>query len=308
MVLGAYAWLSCSEQRTQPPLVPQPDTPTPGQTVYRDLRYASSTSAKHRLDVYLPQATGGPYPVVILIHGGGWRGGDKAQYQADSATADLLRHNFAVVAVNYRFSEEAKFPAQLYDVKAAIRWVRAQAGRLPIDAARVGAWGSSAGAYLAVMAGVTADVPQLEDVGLGHAGLSSRLQAVANWFAPVDFLKLDSMALTQGCPASQIIHNAADSPVSLLMGFPIQANPRAVGVANPLTYLSDDDPPILTAHGLLDCTVPVGQSQLLHQQIRDRLGSSRTKLYLYPNTGHGNRTFTTAGARADVIRFFQQTL
>ncbi len=130
-----------------------------------------------------------------------------------------LKRHYAVVAVNYRLSWEATFPALVHDVKAAVRWIRANAQRYHLDPDRIAAWGGSAGAYLAAMLGTSAGVSELEDPSLGNPEQPSHVQAVVAWFGPTDFLKMDEQLTERGLPPpAGTEHNGANSPESLLLG------------------------------------------------------------------------------------------
>jgi enterochelin esterase-like enzyme/dienelactone hydrolase len=171
----------------------------------------------------------------------------------------FLRDGFAVASINYRFSQHAIFPAQIEDCKAAIRWLRANATTYNIDSSRIGVWGSSAGGHLAAMLGTTGDVKEF-DVG-EHRDLSSRVQAVCDWFGPTDFTQMSKFP-------SNIDHDAAGSPESLLIGGPVQQNREKAARANPITYVTKDDAPFLIMHGDQDPLVPMNQSELLYDTLK----------------------------------------
>jgi hypothetical protein len=159
-------------------------------TVRRDLAYAG-VSPSEKLDLYLPAGASVPYPVIVAIHGGGFTAGDKSDGQVAPMLLGLAR-GYAVAAIDYRLSGEAKFPAQIQDVKSAIRWLRANAGRYKLDPARIAVWGDSAGGSLAALAGTSAGVAALSDPAHGNAGQSDAVQAVVDWFGPISMLKIDS--------------------------------------------------------------------------------------------------------------------
>ncbi|MHC4799639.1 MAG: alpha/beta hydrolase fold domain-containing protein, partial [Planctomycetota bacterium] len=171
---------------------------------------------------------------------------------------------YAVASINYRLSQVAKYPAQIHDCKAAIRWLRANAKKYNLNPHRIGVWGSSAGGHLVALLGTTGDVKKLEG-DLGNLKYSSRVQAVCDWFGPTDFLQGDANAL----PNSKYKHSAPDSPWSQLIGAPIlEENRDKIALANPITFVSKDDPPFLIMHGDKDNTVPFHQSVLLNQALK----------------------------------------
>ncbi len=260
----------------------------PAQKEYLNLAYGTISNAQ-KLDIFLPNAGAVPYPVVVWIHGGGWVSGDKGQFNTTQLYKELTARGYAVVSINYRLSGEAKFPAQIYDVKAALRWLRANATTYVFNPDKIGVWGSSAGGHLSALAGTSGAVAELENLNLGNSGFSSRVQVAVDWYGPTDVLKMDSMANLQGCVGSN--HNAANSPESMLIGYAITARPDLAAKVNPIAYISSDDPPFFIAHGLNDCTVPYGQSQLLYDKLLPVLGASKLKLKLYPATGHGAGAF-----------------
>jgi acetyl esterase/lipase len=233
-----------------------------GIVAKRDIPYAGTDNPKQRLDIYLPEkpAEDGPLPVVVWIHGGGWRGGDKAGGLGRVAEYVAPGH-YAGISVGYRLSGEAIWPAQIHDCKAAIRWIRANAKEHGLDPDRIGVWGSSAGGHLVAMLGVSGEVEALEGALGNHTDQSSRVQCVADYFGPSELLTMDDFK-------SNITHNAPDSPESRLIGGPIQENKQATRAASPVSYVSKDDPPMLIVHGTRDMLVPFNQSEVLTARLK----------------------------------------
>ena len=244
-----------------------------GVTVYRDIAYVTDGHERQKLDLYVPE-TGENLPLVIWIHGGAWRGGDKKNY----IRREYLKAGYAGASVNYRLSQHAIFPAQIEDVKAAVRWLRANAETYRLDPDRFAAWGSSAGGHLVAMLGTAGDVDEFE-VG-ENLEVSSRVQAVVDYFGPTDFLQMDAQSLPDG-----LVHDAPDSPESQLVGGPIQEHKDRVAKANPITYVSEDDSPFLIIHGDRDKLVPYQQSVLLKDAL-EKAGASVT-FYKVEGGGHG---------------------
>ncbi|MGK5683454.1 alpha/beta hydrolase fold domain-containing protein [Actinoplanes sp. URMC 104] len=290
-------------------------------------------SAGHLLDLYLPR-TGRPAPLIIWSHGSGWLA-ENGREGADVVAARFNPHGYAVAGVAIRSSANAQFPAQLHDIKAAIRFLRANARRYGIDPRRIGIMGESSGGWTAAMAAVTGDVPELEG-NVGVRGPSSRVQAAVPIYPPTDFLRMDEHMLGDCVPFNQAFgltgcHADPRSPESLLLGCPIESCPDAVARANPVDYVSRTDPPLLIVHGQRDILVPWQQSTLLYEAVRAACG--RATLVLLPRGEHGqwNEFFTdpavSAGARgrstrdcrerparpvelswAYVVRFFEKSL
>src|SRR5690606_12769333 len=136
-----------------------------------------------RLDLYSPRDLDGPAPGLIFIHGGGWKHGKKEDYRLYGLT--FAQKGYVVASVQYRLSGEARYPAAIHDVKAAVRWMRSESESIGVDADRIGVAGGSAGGHLAMMLGYTSDVPTF-DGDSGHEGVSSRVQAVVNIYGPTD--------------------------------------------------------------------------------------------------------------------------
>lgn len=249
---------------------------------FKDVEYARAGSKRLLLDLYLPEGAG-PFPVIVWIHGGSWLSGDK---EGGPAIRQASR-GYAVASINYRLSYEAKFPAQLEDCKAAVRWLRANAAAYNLDINRVAAWGSSAGGHLAALLGTTADVVDLEG-DLGNTTFSSRVQTVIDWYGPVDLLKMNRQAL----PCNVIDHDSVLSPESLLIGCAIQTCKEKTERANPIRYITADDPPFLILHGSADCLVSPLQSQNLYDALRAS-GLSSTLVFLQ-GAGHGGDAFDSS--------------
>ncbi len=266
---------------------------------YKDLAYATGSDAQ-KLDIYLPEGSS-PFPVVIVIHGGGFVTGDKAN---PAAGDELLAAGYAVVSVNYRLSGEAKYPAPIQDVKTAVRWLRANAAQYKLDPQRFAAFGQSAGGNLAALLGTSCGVAALEGADLGHADQSSCVQAVVDWFGPTDFLQMDKQFAGTSCPVN---HDAANSPESMLLGAPIQTVPEQAQAANPITYVSATAAPFLIQHGTADCNVPPQQGQLLYDALAPLLGDKVT-FTLLEGAGHGGTQFSQAANLQLVLDFLARHL
>ena len=263
-----------------------------GVLVYKDIVYnKSSDGFKLLLDLYLPVSTTKKIlPAVVFIHGGGWMMDNKTHCQARDY---LPQKDYAVACIDYRLSNVAKFPAQVYDIKAAVRWLRANANNYNIDPNHIGAWGDSAGGHLASMLGVSGSTSDLEG-SIGVSGYSSRVQAVVDWFGPTDF--------------SQIIplkdnFNEYYQAATQLLGSPLENNSELIKKASPLSYISSDDPPFLIMHGDADETVPYQQSELFYNALK--LTGVDVTYKLYPNNGHA---FQEEKEFKTVLDFFDKHL
>jgi len=272
-----------------------------------DVSYAALSPAQ-KLDIYWPEEGDGPFPVIVSIHGGAFMGGDKRDVQITSMLKGLKR-GYCIVGVNYRMSGEAKFPALVHDIKAAIRWIRANAELYLFDPNKIATWGGSAGGYQSLMAGVSVGISELEDLSLGNADQSSHVQAVVDWFGPTDFLKMDEQLAESGmAPPEEFSHSGSNSPESLILGNQITLIPDVVRSANPETYIHPNVPPFLIQHGAKDNIVPRQQSVNFAAKVREICGYERVTLELLEGAGHGDSMFDAAKNVKQVLDFLDQHL
>ncbi len=239
--------------------------------------YAGNTNPKQMLDLYLPKqrAADQPLPVVVYIHGGGWSGGDRKGYAAQAAGL-ASGGNYAAISVGYRLSGEVKWPAQIHDCKAAIRWIRAHAKELNLDPERIGCTGSSAGGHLVTLLGLTAGVNELEgDIG-EHTSQSSRVTCVVNVCGPTDMVA----PLMQGEAAK-----GDDPAVSGLIGGRVSENIALAKATSPLTYVTSHAVPIMTIHGTKDARVNFNNAEKLDAALKK--AGITTLLIPMVNAGHG---------------------
>jgi acetyl esterase/lipase len=204
---------------------------------------------------------------------------------------------------------EANFPALIYDVKAAIRWVRANAEQYLFDPQHIATWGGSAGGYLSLMMGVSAWATELEDLLMGNPEQPSHVQAVVDWFGPTDFLKMDEQLTESGfAPPEEFSHNSANSPESLLLGAQITQIPELVRKANPETYIRSIAPLFFIQHGTHDDTVPHQQSVNMTARLVDVIGADKVSLELLPNARHADPAFETPQNVKKVLDFLDSIL
>lgn len=258
--------------------------------VVADLEFAAPNGKPLLLDLYLPIGVEKPLPVIVWLHGGGWRMGDRKL--GPDFRVRFAERGYAMASIEYRLSTEALFPAQIHDVKAAIRWLRSSANEFGLDSGNIGLWGSSAGGHLAALAGTTGE-GILEDLELGCPDFSSDVQAVVDGYGPSDFLQMDAYSNKEIAVSidheSNLLHpprqhEATDSPESQLLGAPILSVPHLVKEANPITYVTSGLPPFLIMHGLSDTAVAPHQSELLYQALIAK-GNEAT-LCLIEGLGH----------------------
>jgi acetyl esterase/lipase len=272
---------------------------------YLDIPYAKKSAAQ-TLDIYLPDEGDGPFPVILSIHGGAFKGGDKRDGQVAPMLMGLQR-GYAVVSMNYRLSGEAKWPAQIHDCKTAVRWIRANSKKYKLNPDKIAAWGSSAGGHLSAVLGTSGEVKSLEDLTLGNPGLSSRVQAVIDWYGPTDFFRMDEQLKESGVENPQR-HSAPSSPESELLGKNLSDAPLLVQQTTPETYVSSDDPPFFIQHGLEDNVVPFQGSVLLARKLGKAVGYKKVYLELFPATRHGGEAFGTEENLNRVFAFLDKFL
>jgi acetyl esterase/lipase len=267
-----------------------------GVMAHRDLAYVESGHERQKLDLYLPSTRpSGPLPVMLWVHGGGWQNGSKAA--ALPLRLGFVAKGYAIASIGYRLTDTAKFPAQIQDVKAAIRWLRAHAAEYGLDPGRFVAWGSSAGGHLVALLGTAGEVKAF-DVG-PHLDRSSRVQAVIDFYGPSDFVRfVDTPGYTS--------HRLPDAPESKLIGGPVLENKDKAAAASPVTYASKDDAPFLILHGAADPTVPPNQSEALHAALQ-KAGVAST-LHILPGAKHGGPEFTTPAALGWIDAFLATNL
>jgi acetyl esterase/lipase len=270
---------------TQPPAgrgagVPQGPPPT-----HANLDYAPPdppTSNGHKLDLYIPSGAAGPLPVAIWTGGSAWMA-DTGKNSAGGVALQLNPAGFAVAGVSIRSSSQVQFPGQLHDIKAAIRWLRANAATYNLDPHRIAILGDSSGGWTTAMAALTGDAPEMEGT-VGTTGVSSTVQAAVAFYPPTNFLTMDAWALRR-CTDASFCHDGEQSPESRLVGCAIQKCPEKVQAANPARYVTPADPPIMILHGDSDPLVPHNQGEQLYMALNK--ACKEAVFISLPKAGHG---------------------
>jgi acetyl esterase/lipase len=269
--------------------MPQPIAP-----IVSDLTYAPG-SARHRLDLWLPEVPNPP--LVVFLHGGAFRQGDKSSVQMFARP--ILRTGFALASLNYRLSGEAIWPAQLHDLRAAFAFLREEAPGFGFDGSRIASFGPSAGGHLSAWAGIDlARDPQ------------TRLAASVIWFPPVDFSHMDADMAVSGVTPMAPPNASPISPESLLIGAPVRDNPDLAWAAGPLSALESLAPgtalpPMLILHGALDPLIAAGQSQRLHDAVAAFGTCPRLEFSVLPGGTHGGGDFQRPGAILRTLGFLR---
>lgn len=261
------------------------------------ITYCKVGDRELKLDLARPEGDG-PFPAIVFIHGGGWRGGNRGAYR--SAIREAAARGYVAATVTYRLTDpddsgkpSNPFPAAVHDVKCAVRWLRANADTYHVDPERIGATGGSAGGHLSLMLGVTDKSAGLEGDD-HHTDQSSRVQAVVNVFGPTD---LEHLAATSpgAAPIVAVFMNGKPSEV-----------PETYRTASPITYVTKDDPPMLTLHGTADKLVPPDQATRFDEKVK-KIGGSHT-LKLLDGQGHGFSGAAASTATEAMFEFFNQHL
>jgi acetyl esterase/lipase len=270
---------------------------------FSDINYAGDGEAYHTLDIYLPQEERSSYPVVIHIYGSAWfSNNSKGAADLSTICQALLNAGYAVVTPNHRASTDAKFPAQINDIKAVVRFVRGEARKYHFDTAFVGISGFSSGGHLASLAAVTngMDHASLGDVSYdiegtvgSYTSLSSQVNAACDWSGPVDLPNMDCGEKMKMDP----------SPEEVLIGLPLTGNETRYVLASPVTFADADNVPIHIFHGKTDNVVPVCQGQRFYEALRTaEADCGYTEV---PEGGHGFNMYTEENL-ARMVSFFDR--
>lgn len=247
--------------------------------VEADIPYAAVDGVKLLLDLHRPANVENP-PLVMFIHGGGFRNGDRKRCKL----AWIAEHGYAVASIEYRLSGVARFPAQIHDCKGALRWLRAHQQELGVDATRVVVAGTSAGGNLAALLAVSGGVDELEGTTAGHLEQSSRVEGAIDYYGPTDFLfRSKTQPAKTDDPAGSIYQ---------LLGGPVRENRAAARLASPIHHVGPGDPPLLILHGDQDEVVFLAQSERLAEAYR--AADLDVHLHVAAGEGHGWKGPTNA--------------
>lgn len=256
--------------------------------VRKDIEFANVDGHSLKLDLYLPENSKNA-PLVVWIHGGGWKAGSKSNCPVSWLTED----GYAVASISYRLTDKAIFPAQIHDCKAAIRWLRANAEKHGYSTAKIAVSGSSAGGHLAALVGTSGDVKTLEGTVGGNLGHSSRVDAVVDFYGATDFVLRSKTqphrANEKGSVVYRLLGGGADKKVELAKQ------------ASAAFHVSKDDPPFLVFHGGKDKTVLIDQSERI-KEVYTQAGLP-IALHVLKGSGHGGKEFYS-GERRGLIRAF----
>jgi acetyl esterase/lipase len=275
-----------------------------------NIPYATVATKPLLIDLYLPQGVTGKTPLVLWIHGGAWSTTTNiTKNNIGHITSVLVPKGIAVASLNYRLSEEAKWPAQIQDCKGALRWLRANADLYNLDG-QIGVWGESAGAHLAALLGTAGGVgsftsgsytADLEgDIG-GNLTFSSKVQAVVDYYGPTDFFRSSIGKVNFGWDVTK-----ADFPPNMLIDGLVLQNPDKCKSASSLTFVDAKDPPFLIFHGTADNQVLLEQSKYLDSALKQN--AVPCSLTTFEGLGHGGSAFWSATITKQVYDFFLKNL
>lgn len=261
-----------------------------------DIPYAATQHPHQKLDLFTPaKKHSQKLPLIIFLHGGAWQQGDKSEGIDD--LMDFVRSGrYIAASVNYRLIQDAAWPAQLYDCKAAIRWLRSHADNYGIDPQKISVWGRCAGGHLALMLGATGGKPSFEGMIGSHANVSSKISAIINFSGVVD---LPSLRKHIGKTSKEDIL----SPEEQLIGGDLTTFIHAARDASPITYIKSDMPAVLTVHSQADQLIPFDQATMLDEiLVRNDVQS-----FLIPLRDAGHDVFPKAAFKR-VRQFLDRTL
>lgn len=295
IALLSFLWLAClTDIRAQEAKKPVGTKPAAALLkaedikVENDIEFANPDGQHLLLNMARPAKGLGPFAAVVCIHGGGFRAGDRNGY--NGLIRQLAQHGYVAVTVEYRLSPKYRFPAAVHDVKASVRWLRANAKLYQIDPARIGALGGSAGANLAEMLGVTEDVKLFEG-NEGNADQSSGVAAVASYFGPTDFTK----SYGKSVDAAEVL--------PLYLGGDLEKMRREHLMASPLYWVTPNAAPTICLHGTKDNYVAFEQATWFVDKMR--AAGVRCELFTVENGGHGFGAEDTIRADEAMFAFFE---
>lgn len=255
-----------------------------------DIEFAKVGDKSLQLDLYLPKNLNEKVPVIMWVHGGGWLKGSRIKAKG----LWLVEHGYAIASVSYRLTTEAIWPAQINDLRSAVRYLRENAEKYNIDGTKIAAWGASAGGHLVAVLG-TQDLPKDEKV-------SSRVQAVLDWYGPSDLLSMPPNNVSEKRTPEMV----ANSNGAKLLGKTVRDVPDLAKEASAFWNVSKDDPPFLIMHGDQDPGVPVEQSVKLHEKQKE--AGAPSELFIVKGAGHGGKLFLSDECNKVVLTFFNKVL
>ena len=256
--------------------------------IIKNIEFAKINNHSLKLDLHLPKKVKGS-KLVVWIHGGGWHKGSKN----DCKIKWLTTHGYSVASISYRLSQIAKFPAQIHDCKAAIRWLRAQENKFGYDSSKIVAAGASAGGYLATLLGTSDGVKQLEGNVGGNLEMNSSLSGIINYYGPTDFILRSKTQPHRANKVGSVVYN--------LLGGGADKKVKLATLASPVYHVTKNDPPILIFHGDKDATVLIDQANAITSAYKKM--NLSVNMNTLPGKKHGGTEFYTGENRKKVLQF-----
>lgn len=274
---------------------------------YIDVEYASKSKTQ-KLDIYIPNEGNGPFPLIIEIHGGGFMIGEKSE--DISPMLEGVKRGYAVASINYRLSSEAKWPAALNDVKAAIKYLRANAKKYNLNPDKFATWGASAGGNLSAMAAVSSGRDELVDENLGNREVSDSVQAAVDWFGPIYFSTIDEEFKALGISRVMGATNTPNSAESKYLGKTVgtQEAQFLVDASSPMRYINEKTVPLYIQHGTEDRNIPITQSENFAKKLFENIGKDKVIFEKIDGAAHGGERFTSKENVAKIIDFLDKYL
>jgi acetyl esterase/lipase len=261
--------------------------------VTKNIEYAAAGEKKLLLDIYKLKEQNEPY-LVVWIHGGAWHSGNK-----ENPPLNLLGYGYALASIDFRVSTEKPFPAQVYDIKAAIRFLRANAGKYGYQPNKIIIWGSSSGGHLAALVATSNNDKELEGTVGNNTNTSSSVQACIDYFGPTDLLTI----LDQSTPHGLNVRLPA---LAILLGKPVEQVTALATLASPVSHVDTTDPPIFIVHGEQDVQVPINQSIELYSVYRSK--QLKVQIEFIPNAGHGGEAYFKKELLDKIDRFLKEVV
>lgn len=260
---------------------------------HKNIVYATVGERQLLVDIYLPENNSNPY-LVVWIHGGAWHSGSK-----EDPPKGLLENGYALASVDYRLSVEAPFPAMIHDIKASIRFLRANAKKYGYNADKIIVAGSSAGAHLAALIGTVNGNTELEGTLGSYLSTSSNVQATVDLYGPSNFLTI----LEQSTPHGISVRAPA---LAVLLGQPVDMVPELAKLASPVYQVDATDPPMFIAHGDQDIQVPISQAHELHGVLKK--AGVKVQFEVIHGAGHGSSDYYQPEFTQKIVAFLEEVL
>ncbi|MGI6591448.1 MAG: alpha/beta hydrolase fold domain-containing protein [Eggerthellaceae bacterium] len=282
---------------------------------YADVVYAHQ-DPRQKMDIILPDEGEGPFPLIVFVHGGGWVSGDKRENTMPGAFK-AVSQGYALASVEYRLAPDATWPMPLYDVKAAVRFLRAHAKEYHLKTDKICAWGNSAGGHLVNMLAATGGRTIEEDVTMGNPDESCAVQCLVAFYSPSDMYQID---ITNQLPQDELTDatgtdvGQSDSregmnfPHNMVAGFKLSRNRAAAAYLSPINFVTKDFPPAYFIHGIADPIVPYTQSVAMSNMINETAGAGPAKFELIPNAVHGDEAMKTDEMTNKVLDFIDSII